>query len=259
MSRPARPVALITGATRGIGLATARMLAPLYDLVLTGRHEESLAVAAEDVQNFGAQDVSTVACDLLDADERHDLVETLSSLDPPIQVLVNNAGVADSAPVQHTDDALWERTIELNLTAPFALARGLAPAMAELGWGRIINVASTAALKGYRYTAAYSASKAGLVGLTRALAAELVERGVTVNALCPGFVDTQITSDAMHVIAMRTGRSHEDAKKSLERFNPMKRLLRPTEVGQMVVYLASDAAAAITGVAMPLDGGEVAL
>ncbi|MBL4688373.1 MAG: SDR family oxidoreductase [Nannocystaceae bacterium] len=259
MSRPARPLALITGATRGIGLAAARMLAARYDLVLTARHEESLAVTAEDVQNFGAQEVSTVACDLLDADERHDLIETLTSIDPPVQVLVNNAGRADSAPIVHTDEALWASTIELNLTAPFELARGLAPIMADLGWGRIINIASTAGLKGYRYTTAYSASKAGLIGLTRALAAELARRGVTVNALCPGFTDTQISADAIEVIAARTGRSPEDAKKSLERFSPMGRLVKPSEVAQMIVYLASDAAASITGAALAIDGGEVAL
>lgn len=235
------------------------MLAARYDLVITGRHEQSLAVAAEDVHNFGAQEVSTVACDLADADERHDLVQTLIALDPPVQVLVNNAGRADSAPIAHTDDALWAATLELNLTAPFALARGLAPLMADAGWGRIINIASTAGLKGYRYTSAYSASKGGLIGLTRALAAEFVARGVTVNALCPGFTDTQISADAIDVIAMRTGRDAQEAKKSLERFSPMRRLVKPTEVAQMIVFLASDAAAAITGAALAIDGGEVAL
>lgn len=259
MSRPARPLALVTGATRGIGLAVARVLAARYDLVLTGRHEESLAIAAQDVQNFGAQEVSTVACDLLDADERFDLIETLSSLDPPVQVLVNNAGIAESAPLAQTDDAMWARAMEVNLTAPFALARGLAPAMVDAGWGRIINIASTAALKGYRYTSAYSASKAGLLGLTRALASELVSRGVTVNALCPGFTDTQISNDAVETIALQTGRSATDAKKALERFSPMRRLVKPTEVAQMVVFIASDSAAAITGAALPIDGGEVAL
>ena len=235
------------------------MLAARYDLVLTGRHEESLAVAAQDVQNFGAQEVSTIACDLAEADERHDLIETLGGLDPAVQVLVNNAGIADSAPIAQTDDELWDRTLELNLTAPFALARGLLPSMAQLGWGRVINIASTAGLKGYRYTAAYSASKGGLLGLTRALAAEYVERGVTVNALCPGFTDTQIAADAIQNIALSTGRSHEEAKASLERFSPMRRLIKPTEVAQMIVYLASDAASAITGAAIAIDGGEIAL
>lgn len=259
MSRPAKPVALVTGATRGIGLAIARMLAPRHDLVLTGRHEESLAIAAEDVQNFGAQEVSTVACDLIDPDERHDLVQTLGSLDPPVQVLVNNAGVADSAPLPQTDDELWRRTMELNVTAPFDLCRGLVPTMGELGWGRVINVASTAALKGYRYTSAYSASKAALLGLTRALAAEFASRGVTVNALCPGFTDTQIVADAVHNISLRTGRSHEEARETLEDFSPLGRLVRPTEIAQMVVYLSSDAASAITGAACTVDGGETVL
>lgn len=259
MSRPAKPVALVTGATRGIGLAAARMLAPHHDLILTGRREEALAVAAEDVQQFGAQEVSTIACDLSDADDRHDLLETLTSIDPPVQVLVNNAGAADSAPLAHTDDELWHRMLELDLTAPFELSRGLVPIMAELGWGRVVNVASTAAIKGYRYTVAYSAAKAGVVGLTRALAAEFAERGVTINAVCPGFTDTQIVADAVHNIAMRTARSPEQARASLEAFSPLRRLVRPTEVAQMILYLSSDAAAAINGVALAIDGGETVL
>lgn len=256
MSRPNKPIALVTGASRGIGLAIVRLLAPRYRLVLTARTEESLAWAADDAQRFGGEDVSTIACDLADPDERFDLIEAVSSLDPPVQVLVNNAGAASSAPIGKTDDALWERMIDVNLTAPFALARGLAPAMMERGWGRIISIASTSALKGYRYTAAYSAAKAGLVGLTRALAAELAGRGITVNAVCPGFVDTDLADDAIKNIAQKTGRSEDEARKSLERLSPVGRLVKPAEVAQMVMYLASDAAAMVNGHAVVLDGGE---
>jgi NAD(P)-dependent dehydrogenase (short-subunit alcohol dehydrogenase family) len=256
MGRPNQPLALITGATRGIGLAIVRLLAPRYRLILTARSDEALAWAAEDAQRFGGDDISTVACDLCDPDERFDLIEAVGSLEQPVQVLINNAGAGDSAPLVKTDDELWQRMIELNLTAPFALARGLAPAMIECGWGRIVNVASTAAIKGYRYTAAYSAAKAGLVGLTRALAAELGGRGITVNAVCPGFCDTDLAETAIRNIAEKTGTTADEARRGLERLSPMNRLVKPAEVAQMVMYLLSDSAAMLNGQAVVIDGGE---
>lgn len=259
MSRPARPLALITGASRGIGLCTARALAPHHDLVLTGRSIEILDWAAENVRGYGAERVTTIAGDLGDARDREDLLDHLLDLDPPVQVLVNNAGVAGSAPLADTDDERWRATMELNLEAPFSLIRDLVPPMLERGWGRVINVASTAALKGYRYTAAYSASKGGLLALTRAVAAELAGKGVTANAICPGFTDTDIVADAVRTIASKTGRSKEQARGSLERFSPLGRLVKPTEVAQMIAYLVSEAGAAITGQALVIDGGETTL
>ena len=256
MSRPNKPVALVTGATRGIGLAIVRLLAPRYQLVLTARSDEALAWAAEDAQRFGADEISTIACDLTEPDERFDLIEAVSALDPPVQVLVNNAGAASSAPIAKTDDALWEKMIALNLTAPFALARGLVPSMVEAGWGRIVNVVSTAAIKGYPYTAAYSAAKAGLLGMTRALAVELGGKGISVNAVCPGFVDTELAEDAIRNIASKTGKTELEARKGLERLSPLGRLVRPQEVAQMVMYLASESAAMLNGQCVVLDGGE---
>jgi NAD(P)-dependent dehydrogenase (short-subunit alcohol dehydrogenase family) len=256
MSRPNKPIALVTGATRGIGLAIVRLLAPRYQLVLTARSDEALAWAAEDAQRFGSNDVSTIACDLTDADDRFDLIEAVSSLDPPVQVLINNAGAADSAPLAKTDDELWTRMLELNLTAPFALIRGLVPPMLDAGWGRIVNVVSTAAIKGYPYTAAYSAAKAGLLGMTRALAVELGGKGVTINAVCPGFVDTELAEDAIRNIAQKTGKTEAEARRGLERLSPLRRLVRPQEVAQMVTYLASDSAVMLNGHCVVLDGGE---
>lgn len=259
MSRPERPVALVTGASRGIGLAIARCLAPDHAMVISGRSPEALAAVAEQLRELGATHVTMLVGDLADPGDREAIVERARTHDPPVQVLVNNAGVADSAPLHRTDDAMWTRTVELNLTAPFALARATARAMAQLGWGRIVNVASTAALKGYRYTAAYSASKAGLVGLTRALAAELGGKGITVNAICPGFTDTDIVADAVRNIVDKTGRDATQARASLEGFSPLGRLVAPHEVAELVAYLVRDAAAAVNGQALAIDGGETTL
>lgn len=257
--RPDRPTALVTGGSRGIGLAIASALAPNHRVVLVGRRAQTLADAAQRVRAAGDPDVATIVADLHEPADRAALLAALAERSEPVTVLVNNAGIAHSAPLGRTDDAAWARSLALNLTAPFELARALVPGMVEQGWGRIIDVVSTAALKGYRYTAAYSASKAGLLGLNRALAAELASKGVTVNAVCPGFTDTAIVEDAVRNIASTTGRSEPQARASLERFSPLGRLVDPPEVAALVAYLASNAAGAITGQALAIDGGETTL
>ncbi len=239
---------MITGASRGIGLAIAEALAPEFELLLVGRKEGPLRAVAERLK------AAAHVADLTVAEDRAGLSDAARGA----LVLVNNAGIAPSAPAHRTDDATWARTLAVNATAPFELSRAVIPGMKEAGWGRIVNIASTAALKGYKFTAAYSASKGALLAMTRAMAVELAPTGVTVNAICPGFTDTDIVADAVANITDKTGRSEDQARKSLESFSPMQRLIAPSEVAALVAYLVQDAAAALTGAALPLDGGETA-
>jgi NAD(P)-dependent dehydrogenase (short-subunit alcohol dehydrogenase family) len=247
--------ALVTGASRGIGLEVARALAPTHELVLVARSIETLASELAQLRGPGAPP-RLVACDLADETARRKLIGEIA--DAEIRVLVNNAGIAESAPLERTSDDVWARMIAINLTAPFELCRALVPGMANAGFGRVINIASTAALRGYRYAAAYSATKAGLLGLTRSLALEVATKGVTVNAVCPGFTDTTITDDAVRNIVGKTGQSREEARRALAAFSPQKRLMTPEEVAALVAYLVGANARGINGQALPIDGGETA-
>jgi NAD(P)-dependent dehydrogenase (short-subunit alcohol dehydrogenase family) len=174
-----------------------------------------------------------------------------------IQVLVNNAGIARSAKVLATDDDLWQSHLDVNLTGAFRVTRAFLAPMVEGRWGRIINIASTAGKVGFQYTAAYCASKHGLIGLTRALALEMASFGVTVNAICPGFVRTDMAVEAARNIAKKTGKSEGDATKWLEGLSPQNRLMEPEEVAAVAVLLASEEARGINGQAINVDGGAV--
>ena len=241
--------ALVTGGTGGIGHAIARSLGGAgAEVIVTGRDATTLERTARDLGATPRR---------VDLAERAD-VEALAAAVGAIDVLVNNAGVAESAPLARTTDDAWDRAIAVNVTAPFVLCRALMPAMMKRGWGRVINVASNAGLVGYAYTSAYVASKHAVVGLTRALAKEAGASGVTVNAVCPGFVDTPMTARSAGNIADKTGGTVDEARARLAAMTPQRRLFTPDEVAALVLVLASPSAPGISGAAIPLDGGQTA-
>lgn len=240
--------AVITGGGSGIGAAIAqRLRADGLRVTLMGRSAERLQAA-----QAALGDVAVQVCDV--ADEAS--VATAFAAVGDVDVLVNNAGQAETAPLARTSLALWQRLLGVNLTGTFLCSRAVLPGMLVRGQGRIINVASTAALKGYAYASAYAAAKHGVLGLTRSLALEVAARGVTVNAVCPGYTDTDIVARAVEHIVAKTGRTAGDALSALTDANPQGRLVRPEEVAHTVAWLVD--AAAVNGQAIAVCGGETA-
>jgi NAD(P)-dependent dehydrogenase (short-subunit alcohol dehydrogenase family) len=248
--------ALVTGGGRGIGAAIA---AALLDqgarVTLAGRNTEVLAAAAR--QLGSADRVGQVALDVTDTASVERAFAAASERFGRIGILVNNAGQAASAPVMRTDPATWQRMLDVNLTGSFHCIQAALPGMLEDGWGRIVNVASTAGLAGYAYVAAYCAAKHGVIGLTRALALELAAKGITVNAVCPGYTETDIVADAIANIVAKTGRTPQQARDELAARNPQKRLVQPQQVADAVAWLCQPGSDAMTGQALAVAGGEV--
>ena len=245
--------AFITGGGSGIGLATARALAATgAKLTLAGRSFEKVRAAAEEFEFAHA-----VACDVANETSVTTAFAAARDRYGGIDILINNAGQAPSAPFKRTTLELWNTVLAVNLTGAFLCTQAALPDMLDAKWGRIVNVGSVCSLKGYAYVSAYVASKHGLLGLTRALAQETAKLGVTVNCVCPGYVDTPIIAESVDRLTSKTSLTPEAAHASLIQFNPQGRIITPEEVAAAIAYLCTDVAAAINGAAIPIAGGEI--
>jgi 3-hydroxybutyrate dehydrogenase len=245
--------ALVTGGGTGIGAAIATRLAEAGARVtVVGRRPELLQEVAD-----GLSTAQAVPFDVTDEEEIETGLATATEEFGPIDILVNNAGAAESAPFERTTLDTWRAMLEVNLTGVFLMSRVVLPTMVERRWGRIVSIASTAGLKGYAYVAAYCAAKHGVIGLTRSLALEVAQKGVTANAVCPGYTETDLLADSIADITEKTGVSEDEAQAQLVESNPQGRFVSPEEVAEVTAWLVGPNTAAITGQAIVVAGGEV--
>ncbi len=248
--------AIVTGGGRGIGAAVAEVLAQAEARVtLMGRNRDALLTQAAELHSPAG--VQAVEVDVAEPESVERAFARAAQEFGPAAILVNNAGQAASAPIGKTDMALWQRMLGVNLTGTFLCARAALPGMLANGYGRIVNVASIAGLAGAPYISAYCAAKHGVIGLTRSLALELARKNITVNAVCPGYTETEMVRTAVANIVAKTGRSADEAKGELTRRNPQGRLVQPREVANAVLWLCLPGSEAITGQAISVSGGEV--
>ncbi len=255
---PAAPLAgrhaLVTGAGRGIGAAiAARLLAEGARVTVLSRTRAEIDAVATRL----GETAQALTADVTQAEETRRVFEQAAASFGPVDILVNNAGQARSGLLHKAPDELWEQMLAVNLTGTYHGIRAALPGMLERGFGRIVNIASTSGLRGYPYVAAYCAAKHGVIGLTRALALEVAQRHVTVNAVCPGFTETALLDDAIANIRKVTGRSAEAAREALTRTNPQGRLIEPAEVAHAVAWLCLPGSESVTGQSIAVAGGEV--
>lgn len=248
--------ALVTGASRGIGAAIAAALAAEGARVsLIGRDAARLDRMATELG--GPDRAAPVVADVTDAASVRQAFATARERLGPVHILVNNAGQAASATFADTDEALWHRIIGVNLTGTYLCTREAVTDMLQAGFGRIVNIASTAGLRGAAYISAYATSKHAVIGLTRSLALEYATRNITVNAICPGYTDTDIVRQAIGTIRAKTGRSESEAMAAITATNPQKRLIAPAEVSHAVLWLCRPGTESVTGQSLVIAGGEV--
>jgi NAD(P)-dependent dehydrogenase (short-subunit alcohol dehydrogenase family) len=245
--------ALVTGGTRGIGSVIASvLLSHGARVTVVGRN--AVAINSSDPIDKNRNDASA---DVTDSSSVTKAFQQARSKFGPIEILINNAGQAASAPFLKTDAVLWRRMHAVNLDGTFHCTQAALPDMLTAGWGRVVNIASTAGITGYGYIAAYCASKHAVIGLTRALAVEVATKGITVNAVCPGYTDTDMVKETVANIVAKTGRTPGQALAELTAHNPQKRLIKPQEIATAVAWLCLPGSESVTGQAIAISGGEV--
>lgn len=256
-TRRSAQVTWVTGAGKGIGEVIALELARAgYPVAVSARTSADVERVAQAIRDQGGQ-ATAIVCDVTKPGSIADAVMRIRETLGPITILVNNAGMAASHKFLGHDDDVWHRIINTNLDSVYYVTKAVAPMMVEAKWGRIINMASITAKVGGKYIAAYTASKHGVLGLTRALAVELISHNITVNAVCPGYVNTPMTDRSVANIASRTKLSEAEARATLERVSPQNRLITSEEVAHVVMMLVDEQARGITGQAINVDGGAV--
>ena len=249
--------AVVTGGGRGVGAAIARHLAAGgARVVVAARSGDQIEAVVAELRARGAS-AHAVVCDVSDPIAVDRLASASRQLCDRVDILVNNAGIATAAPLVRTTLDDWNRAFAVNATSAFLCLKAFLPDMVAAGWGRVVNIASTAALSSDRYISAYAASKHAMLGLTRSAAAEVAAHGITVNAICPSFLATDMTEQSLTRIVEATGRSRDEAAGTLARRNPQNRIIDPDEVAAAAAYLCTDAARGINGAALVIDGGEL--
>ena len=250
-------IVLVTGGSGGLGRALAGAFAGAGSrVVIASRSQDRLQATAQQLAG-PERALLAIRCDVTDRQQVEALDKSIREKLGPVQILINNAGLARAMSFLEMPDSLWHETLQINLTGVYHCCKVFLPGMLESGWGRIINIASTTAKVGYSHVAAYTASKHGVLGLTRSLALEMARRNVTVNAICPGYLNNQSTRDNARRMAEKTGKSQEDILALFAASAPQNRLFEPDEVASLALFLARETSAGITGQAINIDGGAV--
>ncbi|HEY7217518.1 MAG TPA: SDR family NAD(P)-dependent oxidoreductase [Candidatus Binatia bacterium] len=257
MAHLERKIVMITGGSGGLGAALAQAFAAQgYRVVIAARNREKLNGIAEEIALNGGQ-VLAFPCDVTRREEVKNLDAEIRKAWGNVQILVNNAGIARAVRFVDMPDDLWDETLVVNLTGAYNCCKVFLQAMIELKWGRIINIASTTAKVGYSHVTAYTASKHGVLGLTRSLALETARHGVTVNAICPGYIDDERTHENARIMAEKTGKSVDEILRLFAASAPQNRLIGPAEVASLALLIASENLSGMTGQAISVDGGAV--
>ena len=250
--------ALITGGSRGIGAAISNALAALgADISLVARDLKTLEIQSNHLKSEFGVNVFSTSTDITNEKEIESSFKKSEKINGAVDILINNAGIGKSMPFHKMDLDFWKTTLDLNLTGTFLCTKQVYENMRERGYGRIINISSTVGLRGYPYIAAYAASKHAVIGLTRTLALEAVKKGITVNAICPGYTETDLVSEAIDNIAKTSGRDKVTIKTEIENMSPMGRLVTPEEVAESAAWLCLPSSASVTGQAIVIAGGSV--